>query len=372
MRAGALIAAVVVAGGCVAGAPNGSAPPTGSGAIATLAPSADGSNSPASTNVRLARAGQHVVILANGRAVLDNGAPLTIKGQGLPATPSVEAITSSSGAKLVYVAARDSHSVIALASTDGGKTWTSAGQQDVSSVDAIADLHIAEVGDQFAMLVVEATSSVVSSGVVATGPSTGGKWSLGPAPVGGDLSSAGGRYWIVGGVMGDQAFSSKDGLSWESVKLPTSATYWTAAPAVEVDGIGAVIPITSHDPAGPSDVTFFATSNLGKTWKPMASVSAPLTEFDTTIPTSITADGHWFVIWPDGSKVLAGSLGATDTKVISPNGLGANVSQVVFSSPSTGVAVSNAATCPDGKASCSFSTVVTRTDDGGQSWASLP
>ena len=268
--------------------------------------------------------------------------------------------------------ARDSHSIIALVSTDDGASWASVGRQDVSNVDAIGDLHIAEVGDQFAVLVVEAASSVVSSGVVATGPGTGGKWALAPAPVGGDLSSAGGRYWIVGGVMGDQTFTSKDGIAWESVKIPVSATYWSAAPAVEVDGLGVVIPVTSHDPAGPSDVTFFATSDFGKTWKSMGSVAAPLTEFNTTIPTSVTADGHWVAIWPDGSKVLVGSLGAMDTKVISPNRLGANVSEVMFSSPTSGVAVSNVATSPDGKASCAISSVVTRTDDDGQSWAPIP
>ena len=87
MRAGVLITAVVVLGGCVAGAPRSSAVPTGSGAIATPAPSTSGSTSPALTNVRLARAGGHVVILANGKAVLDNGDPMNIRGQGLPAEP---------------------------------------------------------------------------------------------------------------------------------------------------------------------------------------------------------------------------------------------------------------------------------------------
>lgn len=371
MRAGLLIAALVVIGGCVAGAPSGSASPAGSAAIATPASSA-ASTSPTLTDVRLTRAGQHIVVLANGRAVLETGAPVNINGQGVPSAPSIEAITSSSGANLVFVAARDPHSVIALTSTNDGASWTSAGQQDLTGVDAIGDLHVAGFGDQFAVLVNEAGSTAVSSGVVVTVPGAGGKWTVSPAPVGGDLSSAGGRYWIVGGVMGDQVFTSLGGLAWDSVKIPVSATYWTAAPAVDVESVGVVIPVTSHDPAGPSEVTFFATSDLGKTWRRMASVSAPLTEFNTTIPTSITSDGRWVAIWPDGSKVLVGSLGAKDSKVISPNGLPANVSQVVFSSPTTGVAVSNVVACPDGKSSCSSSSVVSRTDDGGQSWAPIP
>ncbi len=357
-------------GGCVAGAPSGSATPAGSAPVATPA-SSTASTSPTSTHVQLARAGQHIVVLANGKAVLESGAPLDIKGQAMPSTPSIEAITSSAGANLVYVAAEDPPSVIALTSTNGGASWTAAGQKDLTGVDAIGDLHVAGVGDQFAVLVNEAASTVVSSGVVAV-QRPGGKWTVRPAPAGGDLSSAGGRYWIVGGVMGDQVFTSKDGLAWDSVKIPVSATYWSAAPAVDVEGVGVVIPVTSHDPAGPSEVTFFATSDFGKTWKPRASVSAPLTEFNTTIPTSITSDGQWVAIWPDGSKVLVGSLGAKDSKVISPNGLPANVSQVLFSSPTTGVAVSDVVACPDGKSSCSSSSVVSRTDDGGQSWAPMP
>jgi hypothetical protein len=369
MRAG-VIAALVVVGGCSVASPSGSAAPSSSGDIAT--PPANASPSASLTNVRLARAGLHVVILSNGKAILENGAPMNITGQGIPATPSIEALTSGTDAKLVYVAARDTHSVIALASTDEGASWTPAGQKDVSSVDAIGELHVAALGDQFAILVDEAASSAVSSGAVAVGRGPGGKWAVGPAPVAGDISSAGGRYWIVGGVMGDQAFSSKDGLAWEATKIPASATYWTAALAVDVDGLGVVVPVTSHDPTGSSDVTFFATSDSGKTWTSVASLTAPLTEFNTTIPTSVTSDGQWFAVWPDGSRILVGSLGAKENKVISPNGLPANVSQVLFLSPTTGVAVGNVTACPDGKASCASSSVVTRTDDGGQTWTPIP
>jgi hypothetical protein len=311
------------------------------------------------------------VILANGTAFLESGARLNIVDSRPPFVPITESITSTSGTKLVYVAARNPHSITAFASADGGKSWAAAGQQEITGLDAIGDLHVAEIDDHFAVLVVEATSTAVSSGIVATA-GAGRTWAVAPAPVGGDISSAGGRYWIDGGVMGDQVFASDDGSAWRSVKIPASTTYWTAGTATDVDRVGAVIPVTSHDPAGASDVTFFATSDFGKTWQSLASVTAPLTEFNTTIPTSITPDGHWVAIWPDGSKVHVGTLGADDDKIISPNGLPPNVFEVIFSSATVGVAASSVASCPVGKSSCTSTTVVTRTDDGGQNWASIP
>ena len=356
----------------MAAAPPSSAEPAGSAALVTPAPSPIASSFPVLTNVRLARAGPHVVILANGKAFLESGAPLNIMGQSSPSAPTREAITSSSGADLVYVAIRDSHSLVAFASADGGTSWLAAGQQEITGIEAIGDVHVARVGDRFAVLVVEATSTAMSSGIVATAVGAGRTWAVVPAPVGGDISSAGGRFWITGGVMGDQVFTSTDGIDWRSVKIPASDTYWTASTATDVDGLGVVIPVTSHDPAGPSNVTFFATSDFGKTWRSLASVTAPLTEFNTTIPTSITQDGRWVAIWPDGSKVLVGSLRAKDDEIISPNGLPANVRETIFSSGTTGVAASSVATCPDGKPSCASTTVVTRTDDGGQNWAPLP
>ena len=172
--------------------------------------------------------------------------------------------------------------------------------------------------------------------------------------------------------MGDQVFASSDGVAWRAIKLPISTRYWTAAAATDVDRLGVVIPVTSHDPGGPSQLTFLATSDLGRTWRVAASVAAPPTEMDTTIPVSITADGHWVAVWPDGSKVVAGPLGAKGQTTISPNGLPANVTDVAFTSAATGVAVSSVASCPSGKSSCTSASVVTRTDDGGQDWIPVP
>ncbi len=370
MRAVLLAATVVIINGCIAAVPAGSAEPAGSPAVDNQAPSPFLSGTMPMANVQLARAGAQIAILAGGKVLLEDGTPLSDVGPD-PA-PAHEAITSSVGRHLVYVATTDLHSVITFASDDGGSSWATVGQHDIVGVDAIGDLHVAEADGHFAVLIVEATSTAVSFGLVANAGDGGAGWTVGPAPVGGDISSAGGRFWLTGGVMGDQIFVSANGSAWRSAELPTSSEYWSAAPATEVDGVGVVIPVTSHDPNGPSDVTLFATTDYGHSWKSLTSFAAPLTEFNTTIPTSITPDGRWFAIWPDGSKVVEGSIGATDSNVISPNGLPGNVYDVMFSSASTGVEASSVATCPNGKSSCTSTTVVTRTEDGGQTWTPVP
>ena len=67
-------------------------------------------------------------------------------------------------------------------STNEGASWPPAGQQEVSSVDAIGELHVAAHGDQFAVLVNEVASTAVSSGAVAVGRGTGANGLLAQLP----------------------------------------------------------------------------------------------------------------------------------------------------------------------------------------------
>ena len=362
------VAAIVVLAGCSVAAPPASRAPGGSTVLTTPGPASEGPSKAASSIVRLARAGTHIVILADGQASQEDGSKLAAVGPATAADRVGETLASGTGSDLVYVAVGGAVPITVSTSSDGGDSWKAVPAPDISGIQAIADVAAAKVGDRVAILLDEASSTAVSSGTVATTASPGGSWVVKPAPVGGTLAAAGGRFWISGGVMGDQVFASSDGMSWRAVKLPISTRYWTAASASEVDRLGVVIPVTSHDPGGPSEITFLASSDVGKTWRVAATVAAPPTEFGTTLPVSITPDGHWIAIWPDGSKVVAGSLDAKTQTTISPNGLPANVTDVAFSSATTGVAVSSVATCPNGKSSCTSASVVSGTDDGGQDW----
>jgi hypothetical protein len=213
------VAAILVVVGCVAAAPSGSPDPSGSAALATPAPVGSGPSQPASSIVRLTRAGTHIVILANGRASLEDGAILATADPSAAAGRVGEALASGTGSDLVYVEVGDPVSITVSTSSDGGASWKAVPAPDVSGMPAIADVAAAEIGDRVTILLDEASSTAVSSGTVATIASPGGSWVVKPAPVGGTLSAAGGRFWISGGVMGDQVFASSDGIAWRGVKL---------------------------------------------------------------------------------------------------------------------------------------------------------
>jgi hypothetical protein len=242
----------------------------------------------------------------------------------------------------------------------------------VNSGTPVADVTIAQAGDQVAILATEASSSNVSGGVVAASADRGRGWSVSRVDVGGQIASAGGSFWISGGLMGDAVLISKDGQNWPEIKLPVDAKYWSVAPPVEVDETGVVVAVTTHDPNGDSRVILLGSGDLGQTWRALQTIDAPPTEFDTTVPTSILADGSWVAVFADGSKVITGKLGKTATDAVSPKGLATNVSDIAFASPANGVAVGATDDCPNGKSSCSSTAVIQATSDGGQTWHAIP
>jgi hypothetical protein len=183
--------------------------------------------------------------------------------------------------------------------------------------------------------------------------------------------AAGGAFWILGGVMGDKVFASSDGASWHPVTIPVAAAYWTAGTPAQVDGIGVVIPVTTHGD-GASQVTFLASQDAGASWRTLGSVDGPHTEFSTTLPTSITPDGNWMTLWPDASKVASGNLtNIAAPLIVSPNGLAGNAYGVVLLSATEAYASSAPDSCPGGNQPCTSTTLLLHSADGGQTWAPI-
>jgi hypothetical protein len=315
---------------------------------------------------RLAHAGDEVFVVA------DDGIYVETAGQLRQIGPKVESplhdvfIAGPDSTHLIYAAVGDSN-VVVFKSSDGGNSWSPAGMLPIGANQQVASVSVASSDARVVLLANEATSSAVSSATVARS-NDGGGFAVSDAPVGGSISFVAGSYWLVGGVMGDQAFASLDGSQWRAVKLPALSQYLTLGLPVDVKGLGVVIPVTSNVPDAASVVTFLGTSDLGKTWHSLTSTEAPHTEFDTSVPASVTAEGGWVVVWPDGSKLVSGSLDRSDAVAISPNGLQSNVSDMAFVSPTEGFAVSSPDSCPSGKSSCISTTIVSRTTDGGQTW----
>jgi BNR/Asp-box repeat len=371
-----LISVTLIVGGCVGSAVGSGAPAaTPPGPLVTSSSMAAGTSSPSVGPplgaVSLVVAGPKVLLLAaQGLYAVEHG-NLTSLGATLPTGSMSKAIAAADSEHLVAASAIDGGTVVEYRSADGGQTWSAEGRQIVSAADGIDNLQVGVVGGQIAVLVNENSSSNVSYAMVTASADNGATWTVARAPTGGVISGADGIFWLVGGVAGDKVFTSPDGLTWRPVTIPIANDSWTADVPAMVTGHGVVLPITSHGSAD-SQVTFWATSDQGASWRSLSTVVAPHTEADTTIPMSITADGQWFAAWPDGSKVVSGTLGAAATKTVSPDGLPGNVYQIAAVSAAEGVAATAPDSCPNGKQSCVSTTVVVHTEDGGQTWSPIP
>lgn len=247
-----------------------------------------------------------------------------------------------------------------------GLTWSRRGGAKIATFNGIAVLQLASVGDRLVVLATEASGTNTSYGFAAVSVDNGATWAVQRAPVGGWLTAAGGTFWLVGGPMGDQVFKSVDGSTWDPITLPVPAKYWTADQPVPV-GSGVVIPVTTHNGDSDSDVLLIESRDNGATWSIAAETSAPATTFSTVIPSAIAPDGSWFVAYVDGSKVISGILGEPGTTVRSPNGLPPNIESLVVAGSQL-VALAMPSSCPSGKDSCGFTTLLATTQDRGQTW----
>ncbi len=320
----------------------------------------------------LVRAGTNAFL-----ALRSGGLYLLSPGQLRPLTPpfaltgmtSPPGIAATDSQHVVAVAAGDPQTVSVRVSSDGGQSWSPVRQVRVPTDSGIAAVRASVMGLRVVVLANEQSSSNALIGMLGLSPDGGQTWSVVGAPSGGAVYSAGGVFWLVGGPTGDQVFASADGTAWQQASVPVDSSSWTAGQPVDVTGLGVVFPVTTHG-QGPSQLQFLASADGGATWRTVGSAVGPQTEANTTLPVSITADGDWTMVWPDGSKVLAGSLSqGVPTAVLSPNGLGGGAYGVVRLTQNEIVAVASSSTCPNGKASCTSSTVLLRSIDNGQTWA---
>jgi hypothetical protein len=361
--------AIVLAGSLLAGCARAlPGAPTGGGSAATAEP-ATGAPAVLGGEVRLAALPDRILVgSATGIYALDQGRLAKIAEN-----PDSNAIRSEIAALAdgrLALATSDGATVVLYASGDQGRTWSKRGSKFLGSATGIAGLDVAAIGRAVLVLANEASGSNVSRAVLALSNDGGATWSAGPAPLGGTLTAAGGAYWLIGGVMGDEVRRSADGATWQTATLPMIARYWTADRPVDVAGLGTVLAVTTHNPTGGSRVSFLVTDNGGKSWVEAAAADGPLTEFGTVIPSAVSDDGTWTVVYVDGSRVVSGSLNGGQPVTRSPNGLPPNVVSLVAEG-SLLTALAALSSCPSGKSSCTAALVVVQSADGGQTWSVL-
>jgi hypothetical protein len=291
-----------------------------------------------------------------------------VKTGSVPASALVRSGIVGIGVSQVAIATADGATIQLYLSDDGGATWKLSGTTTVDTVDPIASLELAAMsGDGVAVLAAEQSSTAFRFAKVAVSSDRGLHWKTTQAPTGGTLSAANGSWWISGGVMGDQVFRSSDGVDWQPIRLPVPANDWTASNAIAVEGIGTVVPVTTHAQDKPGSVAFLASSDDGASWRVVVSIAAPASASGVTLPTAVMPDGRWVIVYPDGSKVVTGKLGVDGSNLVSPNGLPENVSEVSITSVAI-AAVAFPGSCPGGKQTCSETLTLIDSSDGGQTW----
>jgi hypothetical protein len=327
-----------------------------------------------SPDARLVAAGSNEFVLSGDTLNRVQDGRLVTVARALPPAGSAPRAVAFDGARGV-IAARDGATVIVFTSSDAGRTWTKTARQSLSQAapEGVGELEVALADGRIVVLAREVTSSNFASAVVLTSSDDGATWKLRQAPTAGRLVTASGLFWLVGGVEGDQVYASDDGTNWASVRLPADAQSWSVGSPAAVRGTGTIIAVTVHKTGGASTVILFRSADLGRTWSVVASVAvAAHTEAGTTVPVAITADGDWFVVQADGSRVYRGNVaGHASSQTISPNGLTSGVEETAFFSSTDGMALVARSSCPSGKDSCRTTEAALRTPDGGQTWEQM-
>jgi hypothetical protein len=322
--------------------------------------------------VALAQGDRVAWVLADEGLFEIAGGRLTPVSVPRPSSHTSQAIAAADAVVAVAVAP-DPNSLLVLESTDGGASWATGSPISLSSLTGLADVRLALIGPRIVVLGNEQSGSQVSIALVASSGDSGQSWTVERAPSGGDVSAAGDRFWLVGGVMGDELFTSASGSTWQRVNIPVDARYWTAGRPVGLATGEVVMPVTAHS-ANETEavVTFWASQDLGRSWRELTSIQTPDPGFQLAVPTAIAADGRWVALWPDGSKIVSGQFGRAEAPtLVSPNGLPGSPLDVAFAPNGGVVALVATSSCPAGKVSCTSSTSLAYSADAGQTWAPL-
>lgn len=354
-------------GGCSAG-PGAIATPSAGGTVGASA----GAPSGPLTGVLLAQGDVTSWVLAEEGLFEVAGGRLAPVAIPRPSSWTSEAIAVD-GATVTVALAPDPNSLLLLRSPDGGASWTTGEPVSVASPTGLGDVRVAAIGQRIVVLGNEASGSQLSIALAASSDDAGKGWTVERAPSGGDVAAAGDRFWLVGGAMGDELFASASGSTWERLAIPVKDQFWTAARPVGLKTGEVVVAVTAHSAdETEATLTFWATSDGGRSWRPLGSIETPDPGFQLTVPAAIAADGRWLALWPDGSKVVSGRLGSAEQPtLVSPNGLPGAPLAAAFTPDGGAIAVVASSSCPSGKASCTSTTSLVFSADAGQTWAPL-
>lgn len=289
----------------------------------------------------------------------------------LPVPPETVLAVALLSPTQALVASNTDTTVQVSSTGDAGATWKRSDLGAVTGGPAAAEFGY-EGGRVAGLLVKRASSTNFSlADWYATGD--GATWARHDAPAAGHVSYSGdGTLWLAGGPAQDQLFnSSDDGATWAEVALPANVPAGMRAleaPTSRPDGL-TVLPVTLGGDRT-SQVVFLTTRDKGKSWKEAARAQvAASVGAGTPIPSGPAAAGNTLVVVaPDGSEVVRVPLTGGQARRIKPRGLRKGVVGVRLTSEKVGWAKSESTTCSDDKTTCTTTSELLVTRDGGDTW----
>lgn len=260
-------------------------------------------------------------------------------------------------------------------SGDGGRTWTSQrlplAMPDGGGVDVSLDADGSTVAIAATL---PHSSGIAGTGALFVGPA-GHDVVVRPAPAAGTASWVGTHLLLVGGAVSSQLFVSDDlGTTWaqsavEGVTAASGVEIPAGAPSiglpVPLAADHAVIPITLFH-AEASSIDLLTTSD-GRTFTSLGEVpTGGILGRGVTAGGTSAGPGTAIVVDPSTTTLI--TVTGTDVANVAPGGLPGPVSSLTFLDSTHGLALVSVTACPTGKASCTETTGLYVSSDGGRTW----
>jgi hypothetical protein len=253
---------------------------------------------------------------------------------------------------------------------DSGGTWTEAplpGQFP----DGIAGVAIDALDDMNIWITIKMPFSAAESIGYALASHDGGRsWSSISLPNGDPVDFRTSQDgWQAGGPVNQYLSRSQDGgKTWQPVDLPIPEKYKDHRVAFANPiffGLNGVLPVSLNIPGGgPLVVAFFTSKNAGDDWSLTASIEAA--PDGSTVPLAVASQTAWVV---ETSKGLESTSDGLTFAPVGESGMSPSSLISLAADGSALWATVGASSCPAGKSSCVARTLLERSTDGGRTWS---
>jgi photosystem II stability/assembly factor-like uncharacterized protein len=265
--------------------------------------------------------------------------------------------------------------------TDHGATWRTRGLPLFEAGEIASNAEEAEMGwldlQMGWISVKQNTGSNFSTGVLFTTSDGGTSWSRSNLPVADKIYFRDPQKgWAVGGPAKDQFFETSDGgLSWNEIELAdrSAGNQLTVYPPAFSDGRSLLV---TTQQGVENRVSVYVLANSSEDWLPVGQVKLETEAGDIGLS---MLDARNFVAVIPGTKSIVRMVDGELHVLENEDGLSASIVELDMASLEAGWAKSVEASCvrtslsdaETGSVSCSSTTRLLQTTDGGISWRSL-